>query len=734
LTKYTYETTYFNAWYDVAGTYKWVFWNDTDDSGTINGSEYSEVFTVVAADGTAALTATIAPFNSTSGAASTNGTLVKITLTDAAGNPANVDSAGGVKATVSGSAIITTGSNTTSSYIIPRESFNGAGSAWINVTNATAEIVTLSVAGVGSTTVTGTAKSLTFTTATGATSGQVAKGSATTAMSAVASNAATFGIGKSMTFETNATASETAADKDDVHVSDTFGIITGKAGAAYSLAVSPCTAATTYCGTFSVATGGAVEGQTFTVTLNAGTAVTMTSAASSATGGSTNVLVAGSSTYSAAETLILAKLSSTTVTLRARDQFSQGRPSVSMSATLSSTSRNYGQSLASVYTGSAGTASFTFTDANTAAGTSLTDVITFSDGTNSATLTISYADADLGISTMVMDTNDTDADGVNLATITPVAISTGNGTEGGRSAVTVTLKNSAGTLLNGVPVTWTVAGGSGVALYLPSGMTAYTTAGVATAHVYAWVAGTYTVTATAGSTSVTEQITFASTTNTNARIISATVKDNVVTGKAVDRFGNPVKNVVILATTTGGYFGSGVTSTQGTTGSNGTVDFVLVGKSGNVTISVDGATYTQTTAIAGSADNTADGEYDATVAATSTAAAYYVGTALAPAGVNSVTVAVTVGADAATVAAEAATDAAAEAIDAANAATDAANLAAEAADAATVAAEEARDAADAATAAVEELATQVATLMAALKAQITTLANTVAKIAKKVKA
>jgi len=89
---------------------------------------------------------------------------------------------------------------------------------------------------------------------------------------------------------------------------------------------------------------------------------------------------------------------------------------------------------------------------------------------------------------------------------------------------------------------------------------------------------------------------------------------------------------------------------------------------------------------------------------------------------------------AAIAAADAAADAAAEAIDAANAATDAANLAAEAADAATVAAEEARDAADAATAAVEELATQVATLMAALKAQITTLANTVAKIAKKVKA
>jgi hypothetical protein len=101
---------------------------------------------------------------------------------------------------------------------------------------------------------------------------------------------------------------------------------------------------------------------------------------------------------------------------------------------------------------------------------------------------------------------------------------------------------------------------------------------------------------------------------------------------------------------------------------------------------------------------------------------------------QAVSISTSVSGGAAQAAADLAADAAAEAIDAANAATDAANLAAEAADAATVAAEEARDAADAATAAVEELATQVATLMAALKAQITTLANTVAKIAKKVRA
>jgi trimeric autotransporter adhesin len=101
---------------------------------------------------------------------------------------------------------------------------------------------------------------------------------------------------------------------------------------------------------------------------------------------------------------------------------------------------------------------------------------------------------------------------------------------------------------------------------------------------------------------------------------------------------------------------------------------------------------------------------------------------------NAATAAAKAAQAAAVEAADAATDAALQAIDAANAATDAANLAAEAADAATVAAEEAKDAADAATAAVEALATQVATLMAALQAQIRSLSNTVAKIAKKVKA
>ena len=191
-----------------------------------------------------------------------------------------------------------------------------------------------------------------------------------------------------------------------------------------------------------------------------------------------------------------------------------------------------------------------------------------------------------------------------------------------------------------------------------------------------------------------------------------------------DRYGNPMTGATVSITASGdAVLGGGNTIASYTTDSTGTFSFTgtsmkSAGGTGSFKASVTtGSTANDTESSAGLVGATT---VDSTVAA----------------GNASATVSVTfaAGTSATQAAAEAATDAAAEAIDAANAATDAANLAAEAADAATVAAEEARDAADAATAAVEELATQVATLMAALKAQITTLANTVAKIAKKVKA
>ena len=255
------------------------------------------------------------------------------------------------------------------------------------------------------------------------------------------------------------------------------------------------------------------------------------------------------------------------------------------------------------------------------------------------------------------------------------------------------------------------------------------TSGAISWNAIATTPGTKTYTVTCGTATATAKMTVNNDTS-DARFVTITGGttgsangDGVpVTVSVTDRFGNGVSGVALTVTASGvGSFSGGATSQSFTTDATGKYTFLAtstIDAGGSATYSASGsASTTDFKSNAGYAGSTV---IDSTVAAGNSSAT------------QSVTFAA--GANKATAAAEAATDAAAEAIDAANAATDAANLAAEAADAATVAAEEARDAADAATAAVEELATQVATLMAALKAQITTLANTVAKIAKKVKA
>jgi len=271
--------------------------------------------------------------------------------------------------------------------------------------------------------------------------------------------------------------------------------------------------------------------------------------------------------------------------------------------------------------------------------------------------------------------------------------------------------------------------------------------------------GAITFTVTSGATSSTASI-WVGNAAADARFVTltgpATGTANgdalAFTAKVTDRFGNAVTNIPLTLAASGvGVFGGGSTLQSYTTDSTGTFTFtgtslVAAGGSATYTVTATGPANAKYTSLAGANDASV---IDSTVAAgnasASVAVTYAAGKSAATVAAEAATAAAKAAQDAAVAAAkkagddavaasEAATDAAAEAIDAANAATDAANLAAEAADAATVAAEEARDAADAATAAVEELATQVATLMAALKAQITTLANTVAKIAKKVKA
>ena len=369
-------------------------------------------------------------------------------------------------------------------------------------------------------------------------------------------------------------------------------------------------------------------------------------------------------------------------------------------------------------TDSFGKATYTWTDsgavltgtAGSATGT--TDAVTINVQTSNATsaasvtgLTITYS-ATLAAGTLTLTNT-----GATAGTAAGSCVS-----------YTATVLNASGVPLVGYPVVFT--GNANTYFSTIANTATYysaATTGAIAASFCGKTSGTATVTAVSGGLTATSSHTVIAGSHRVLSVDATTAEmapgeSKRVTATVKDAFGNVVASeaVGIAYSGTSGRVASvnGVSSATGTTNASGQVVVEL------------------------SADSAGTGTLTLTTTGGNTSTAATLGNGSAqPARVISVTTAVTItGANAAVAAAEAATDAAAEAIDAANAATDAANLAAEAADAATVAAEEARDAADAATAAVEELATQVATLMAALKAQITTLANTVAKIAKKVKA
>jgi len=415
------------------------------------------------------------------------------------------------------------------------------------------------------------------------------------------------------------------------------------------------------------------------------------------------------------------------ITALVKDQFNTAMAGESV--TTSVAGRNGARTSEVQTTSSTGYVTSTITDAGTTT-SSATDTVTFtvSTGGKTGTSSLTWGAYTVGTVTVTGGSTTADADYYDGYTLTSIG-DRASGPHGNAKAFVALVKDADGNVLSGVPVTFAVSTG----LIQKTASTDYTTVytnslGKATSYVINWTEGKQTVTATAGGKSGTDYLTWDQNDASTARSVSGAAVGNKVTATVKDRYGNTVKGVTVTAKTSAGYFGSGSNSTTGTTDSDGNVSFFVTGANGSstVTLSLDKATYVQSYDSAGNVAGTA---------ATAAVAGTTVGTgaSLSAAGVNSVDVAVTA-TDAAATAAEAATDAALEAIDAANAATDAANLAAEAADAATVAAEEARDAADAATAAVEALAAEVATLIAGLKAQITTLANTVAKIAKKVKA
>ena len=472
------------------------------------------------------------------------------------------------------------------------------------------------------------------------------------------------------------------------------------------------------------ATGSATTGETYTVvtlTVAAGAGgftfdpsgstvgvMTVTRAASSTS--TTTGSVAAQFGGLSASSIRAAAASSVTIQALVKDQFNLAM--ANNAVTVSIAGRNSARPSETLTTDSNGFITTTITDSGTS---SVSDTVTFTaTGGASTTATITWGAYTVGTVTVTGGAGAADALAYKGSSTTTISTAVA-GPHGAAVSITATVKDADGMVLAGVPVTFTVSKGLIRKTATIDYTTVYTGAlGTAVTQVIDWVEGEQVITATAGGKTGTDYITWTQKTATSARSISGAASGNAVTATVKDRFGNTVEGVTVTAKTSAGYFGTGVNSTTGTTDVDGQVKFFVTGAAGSatVTLSLSKDTYTQSIDTAGNVGGTA-------VTAATAGTTIGTGASLAAAGVNSVDVALTV------------TDAAATA---AEAATDAANLAAEAADAATVAAEEARDAADAATAAVEELATQVATLMAALKAQITTLANTVAKIAKKVKA
>jgi hypothetical protein len=531
-------------------------------------------------------------------------------------------------------------------------------------------------------------------------------------------------------------------------VVDTLGLLTGMPGAEYTVVKTTAKAAadvdTTTAVTFSVAVPALASTQTNAVDLvldvadaAGNSAVTRTITISTEAAAATYCYV-NAAQDSASLSLRVAAASTNKLTAVVNDQFGNAFATNAVTAAISG--RNSATVVAAMVPAADGSVSFSLAD--TYVGTVLlTDTVTFTAAAGiTCAVTLNYA-AYNAASTITLTTPDSaTATATGIAgTVTSDIDAGAYGASNKTATVSAVLKDAAGaTLPAGVAVTFSVSGNDGAAI-LSTAKTVYTDAdGKASTSVYAWLNGNATVTATAGAATASGIVYFkqadctAGSECAEARTVAATSSGNVVTAIVKDRYGNPIKGVTLTATRVGTGSFAGSSSTTGTTDKNGSVDFVLTGGTADVTIAFSSATFGQTEATKGYVDAGITA-LDAYVAGTSATAEEGVGASYDAAGINSVTVK-SVADTAAVDAAAAAADAAVEAIDAANAATDAANLAAEAADAATVAAEEARDAADAATAAVEELATQVATLMAALKAQITTLANTVAKIAKKVKA
>jgi hypothetical protein len=712
----------------TAGTYSVTVWNENDRAVTaaagagenanastqasLSGSESSKTFTINVSAGVS--TVTLTAQNSTAKASGANGSLIKVTLKDAAGNAAILAPGETITLTPSGSGDIAAvnggavASAVGASYNLSSASFNSSGIAWINVTNTVAETSTLTASLVGGASASISPKFVTTVTVAAV----PAVSSLATGVKFATPNYSVPVGTSSISYRATASAGSSVAFTVTETVNG-VGAITGYTTAlSYDAAVTVGTAGT-YASHTVTATGAATALTLYGVSTDATTNAASGTAATTATLTNTSgALTVNVSTVNA----IVGSTNKLTVTLK--DLFARAYANQTVTATVSG--KNPTALALAAVTDANGQATFTFTDANT--NTAVNDVVTFTSGSTAAT-TISYG-ANAPSTITLTSTGDTDVIAGTTKTDISAAAAGATGTSATASAL---VKNAGGAVLAGVPVTFTVTGLVGAEVHTTTATVYTDTTGTAVGRVSSYAAGKATVTATAGTVTASDDIYFEQATPDEARTIAISATGGLVKATVKDRYGNTIANVAVNATRTGiGYFGAGASTATGNTDKNGEVEFNFIG-SGTVTVAFTSATYGQTYAAAGyDADAVNGTAITASAAGTTTTAQTGLGAALAPVGINSASLAVE-GINAAETNASAAADAAAEATDAANAATDAANAAAEAADAATAAAQDAADA-------VAALSTQVSEMVNALKKQITALTNLVIKIQKKVKA
>jgi len=560
-------TLYLTVTTDVAGSYTALVSSGTGTAYAAGDTSTTATFTTAGAPTSITLTR----LNSSTTDSTVAGALVTVGLKDAAGNATVLGANEALTYSVSGTGAsvgrvaqnATTG--VTDTTALSSSDFWNAGTAVLRVYAASAvtadvsAVLTVTGSGLVSPTITSnTSISILKSTAAAGTIGLT---DATGYEANTAPSYYTNGSSHGYTLTLASAPSATAATVYGVTVTDTNNQIVKSATAALVWGIPVTVAAAAKTGTFSVS-----------ATLAAGKAITVAAGNSSTLTGKTAVI---DSVAASLSNIVAAAASTTTLTARVKDNYGNGLANQTVLVSVSG--RNATTSSVSRSSDSKGYVSFDLVDAAT---TGTSSVVTFTIG--SGTTTTSSTTVIFGVpavSTVTLTGGNTTA-GVTAATVTVrdiYADGVAAGAEGATYAYSATVKDASGNFLAGVPVTWTVSGTG--AAFPSTQKVSYTSAlGVASTSVYGWVAGTYTVTATAGTVSGTGTITFGQTAAGEERVLSGSVNGSIVTAKVVDRFGNPVPAVTIYASKTGtGYFGTGVTKTSQTTNAAGEAEFAVTG-------------------------------------------------------------------------------------------------------------------------------------------------------------